>query len=1360
MKPAYALNGLILLQLSLLTRVPWQFSFGAIVATLLVSAWARRRFSVSVHLSLLVVALLPPLVSWRQRPLPFPDLGPGAAAALKAGVRPESVLNSEQFEAAVTLLRQPDPGLTNDRNLALQRALQPEPYQGVTLYNLDGEPLLWAGHTFAETRTPSELTTAQLAVYDGRLFLSQCTPIPNATQVEGYLLVETLVLSSHQNEITDTWLYRHNPRFGDYQVTVAESRPGTFITQLADQLAVARLPYDIRFLEIEHVAGVDELMIGLWLMLLFRLLLVARRMAADHSAWITPLLGLLLLMSADGAGLPNVTLFGSYLFASTLLKGLLISPAHFLVSGFLLFLLLYHGQEHAARGKVAWNAGFFLALTWFTFFGAHWLQTLTSFSLVHPLEALNAPGSLVAYLAFLAVPAYLVYLLRQSRVVGRAVKAGLSLALTVAVLIHDPAAWPALGSLLLLWWLVHRPVNQVVAAALLVLLFYPTMAAREHRDEIDFVRYQLLDEITLLVERNHFRMGRLIRQFDTLKKQINAGAHPHLMEMFAKRNGLLEEHIDFALQLRDDSGQVVSVIDQHISLDRIPDFQIPLDQIETLRIDERGDRAGAAPEWLVFRTILETDQRDYEFLAILGNNFHNLSLIRELSRLQNQRYPLRGGDTFPYFAYILDVYNQEGLSLYDQGNPAALTVAERQKLERDFVFWKADPKSPRNTLFFFSGPPYIYRITHKATPVRMIAVRCLALMLASWVMLRLLQFALKPSRTPLRAWQRSFALKMAAFMFLTSLLPTATLGYLLIKSIRKNQVREVESMARANIGVVKRLFQQYLNPEEDLLPSGAGDDGEPRTRRFQQDAHWGTPVARFSRILNEDLSLYRNGRLHNTQQPEIYRMGLLSRRLPYHLARDLVVEGKPYSFMRRDLPDGSSILVTYSALSLPDGGNAVVSMTMIPFNRRQGLRWQEQLEFSVTVLIGLFFAMAGFTRLVARNFLRPVSAITRAAVRVAKGLQNRPLVVHRQDELQQMVSAFNTMQDRIRESRRRLSDQLKILDETLVAMSGGLLGFDRNGKVLLQNAKARELLGLGEAAQTIDDLIAAQKPLAPLQAMLTEGRSGELSLHLVQAEAEQELLIKVRVVDTASQKGLFLIVAIEDVTDALAAGRFKAWSEMARRVAHEIKNPLTPIQLEIDYLVKLYQDRHPAFEEALTETRTEISRQVEILRQTATEFGDYARPIEPELEAANLAELLDELVMPYGRSADGLTIVRDWPTSVPILADIRLLRRALQNLLVNAVQAMDGEGRLHVDVVDEGERWLCRVTDTGPGIPASDHHRVFEAYFSTKDQGTGLGLIIAKRTIQIHGGTIHIDAGYTQGTRFMIRLPKLTASHE
>lgn len=1360
MKPAYFLYGLILLQLSLLARVPWLYSIVAVWLTLLVVAWGRHHFTASVRLCLLLVALVPPLVCWRQRSLPFPELGTDDFVGLKESLRLESVLPSEQFAAVIALLRQPDPGLTNNDNLALQRALQPASYQSVTLYNLDGEPLLWAGRHFAETRTPSEPATAQLAVYDGRLFLRQCTPVPNPTQVEGYVLIETLVLSSHQNEMADTWLTRSNPRFGDYQVTVAESRPGTFITYLADELAVARLPYDIRFLQIEQVAGIDELMIGLWLLLLFRLLLVARRMAADHAAWVTPLLGLVLLASADGAGLPNVTLFGSYLFASTLLKGLLITPGHFLVTGFLLFLLLYHGQERAQRSKIVWNVGFFLALAWFTFAGAHWLQTLTSFSLVHPLEAFNTPGSMAAYLAFLAVPAYLVYLLRQSRVVEPGVKAAFTLALVLVVLFHDPTAWPALGSLLLLWWLVHRPVNQVVAASLLVLLFYPTMAAREHRDEIDFVRYQLLDEITLLVERNHFRMGRLIRQLPTLKNQIDIGAHPHLMEMFAKRNGLLEEHIDFALQLRDDRGAVVSVIDQHISLDRIPDFQIPLDQIETLSIDDRGDRGGAAPEWLVFRTILETDQRDYEFLAILGNNFHNLSLIRELGRLQNQRYPLRGGDAFPYFAYILDVYNQEGLSLYDQGNPAALTVAERQKLEQEFIFWKADPEEPRNTLFFFSGPPYIYRITHKATPVRMIAVRCLALMLASWVMLRLLQLALKPSRTPLRAWQRSFALKMAAFMFLTSLLPTATLGYLLIKSIRKNQVREVESMARANIGVVKRLFQQYLNPEEDLLPSAEGEDGEPRPRRFEQGPHWGTPVARFSRILNEDLSLYRNGRLHNTQQPEIYRMGLLSRRLPYKLARDLVVEGKPYSFMRRDLQDGSSILVTYSALSLPDGGNAVVSMTMIPFNRRQGLRWQEQLEFSVTILIGLFFAMAGFTRLVARNFLRPVSAITRAAVRVAKGLQNRPLVVHRQDELQQMVSAFNTMQERIQESRRRLSDQLKILDETLVAMSGGLLGFDRNGRVLLQNKKARELLGLNEAARTVDDLIAAQQHIAPLQDMLVEGRSGELSLRLVQPGGEQELLIKVRVVHTASQKGLFLIVAIEDVTDALAAGRFKAWSEMARRVAHEIKNPLTPIQLEIDYLVKLYQDRHPAFEEALTETRTEISRQVEILRQTATEFGDYARPIEPDLEPTNLADLLDELVLPYGRSADGLELVRDWPESVPILADIRLLRRALQNLLVNAVQAMDGEGRLQIDVVDEGERWLCRVTDTGPGIPVEDHHRVFEAYFSTKDQGTGLGLIIAKRTIQIHGGTIHIDAAYHDGTCFMIRLPKLTASPE
>ncbi|CAM2011005.1 sensor histidine kinase [Acanthopleuribacter pedis] len=1348
----YALHALMLAQLALLSRLPWQAALGLLPLCLVAAYLFRKQWNRALQVNLILVALLPALVFLRQRPQPFPVLPADAARHLQESLDLEHVLQSGQREAILQLLRRPDQGLANPDNHKLQAALLPEPYQAVTLLNLDGEPLLWAGNTYAEIDPVCESATPRLEVVDGRLFYRVCRPFPEAEQIEGYLLLESLILSSHQSETRDTWLVRQIPQFASYQAVVADARGESFVAELADQLGVARLPFEFRFMELERISMLDEVLVGLWLALLFRLMLGARRLAKTrHDAWL-PAIGLAILVFANGVHLPNVTIFGSYIFASTQFYGLLISPGHFLVSGYLVFLLLHHVQALFPTRAMLFNLFFLCLLAWFTWLGAAWLQTLNSFSLVHPLEALNAPGSLTVYLAFLAVPVYLVYLLRQSKFDGPRVKIAVSALIATLTAILAPEAWVASGSLIILWWFVHRAVSQVLLAALLVLLFYPAMVRHEHRAEVDFVRHQMLDEITLLVERNHFRMGRLIRKLPTLEKQIADGVHPLLMEMFAKRNGLLEEHIDFALQLRDDSGTVVSVIDQHISLDRIREFEVPLEQIGTMAAAENPD--GAAPEWLVFRTMVSAAGRDYEFLAVLGNNFHNLSLIRELGRLPNQRYPVRAGDTFPYFAYILDVYDQKGQSLYDQGNPAALTVAERERLEKDFIFWKADVKSPRNTLFFFSGPPYIYRITHKATPLRMISVRYLALMLACWVMLRGHQLMLKPTRTPLNAWQRSFSLKMAAFMFLTSLLPTATLGYLLIKSIRKNQVREVESMARSNIRMAKRLFQQHLHPNDTDDADIDWNATEPRTRRYEQASRRYLPVARFSRILNEDLSIYLDGRLYKTQQPEIYRMGLLSRRLPYQLARDLIVEGKPYSFKRRNLPDGSSILVTYSALRLADGRNAVISMTMIPFNRRQSLRWLEQLEFSGTVLIGLFFAMAGFTRLVARNFLRPVSAITRGAMRMAKGLQNRPIVVHRHDELQRMVSAFNTMQEQIRMSEHLLLEQLKVQKETLVAMSGGLLGFDRRGKVLLQNAKARELLELAEEAVSLDHLIGQQAALKPLQAMLEQGKSGECSMQLHQEEGEQELLIKGRVVNTPTEDGLYFIVAVEDVTDALAAGRFKAWSEMARRVAHEIKNPLTPIQLEIDYLVKLYQDQHPEFEQALSETRVEISRQVEILRQTATEFGDYARPIEPDLEMTDLAVLLDELVQPYQRSADGLTLDLAWPETMVILADVRLLRRALQNLVVNAVQAMGGEGRLGIVVEAVGESWLCHVEDTGPGIPREDHHRVFEAYFSTKDQGTGLGLIIAKRTIQIHGGTIHIDPDYEVGTRFVIRLPK------
>ena len=729
-------------------------------------------------------------------------------------------------------------------------------------------------------------------------------------------------------------------------------------------------------------------------------------------------------------------------------------------------------------------------------------------------------------------------------------------------------------------------------------------------------------------------------------------------------------------------------------------------------------------------------------MAILGNDYQNLSLIRRLRRVDPDKENQGNAPTGPYMAYILDVFNKNGRPLYNQREASHLNQDELTNILEKPHYWRLNG---RNTVFLFKDRNYIFRITHKATPLRMLFARYLALFLVMTVIIQAARLSLRPGRGFLSRWRRSFALKLAGFMFLSSVLPTFTSGWLLINSIQRNQTREEESLAQSKIKAARNLF---ANVRPEMVEQG--DRGT--VWRSIQPAVW--PVQENARILGEDLSLYISGSLSNTSQPEAFSRGVLDRRLDHDLVRKLLVGKSAYVLDRKPLPDGSSMLVAYTVIDQGSNRRGIIGMTMIPFSQRQKFRWWEQLEFSVSILFGLLFMMALLTRLFAQNYLRPVAAITRGAARMAKGLVIRPIRINRQDELDRMVAAFNIMQQRIQRSQARLRDQLDIQDETLKSMSSGLLGFSKTGRIILENNKLWELLRIeSERPVNLEDLIDLQPGFAGMKTLFDEGENGEVSFHVGGGGDERELLLKLRMVSTGNGHDIYCIAALEDITDALAAGRFKAWSEMARRVAHEIKNPLTPIQLEMDYLTRLYKDKRPGFEEALDDTAQQIGKQVQDLRRIATEFSDYARPVELEYGEANLANMLEDILDSYRKTMSGVNFSSHLDQEITAMVDERLLKRAINNLVLNAIQAMDEEGDLTLRLYKDADHIHIWVQDTGSGIPEEEHSRIFEAYFSTKDQGTGLGMGIAKRYVDLHGGQLSIDPSWTEGTRFRITLP-------
>jgi nitrogen fixation/metabolism regulation signal transduction histidine kinase len=223
--------------------------------------------------------------------------------------------------------------------------------------------------------------------------------------------------------------------------------------------------------------------------------------------------------------------------------------------------------------------------------------------------------------------------------------------------------------------------------------------------------------------------------------------------------------------------------------------------------------------------------------------------------------------------------------------------------------------------------------------------------------------------------------------------------------------------------------------------------------------------------------------------------------------------------------------------------------------------------------------------------------------------------------------------------------------------------------------------------------------------------------------------------------------------------KLEAWAEMARQVAHEVKNPLTPIQLSAEHLLRVFDDKRVDFKNVLKSCTETILQQVKSLRQISMEFSTFANPTHLEPEPTDLASLVSETASPYLQAPPkGVTVEVEITPEIPsVSVDKRLMQRTLVNLMENALHALNGRGHVAISVqpiVDEGRNWVeVAVTDNGEGIEPELQEHIFEPYFSTRASGSGLGLAIARKVVEDHGGRIALESQPGQGTKVFFRLP-------
>lgn len=415
---------------------------------------------------------------------------------------------------------------------------------------------------------------------------------------------------------------------------------------------------------------------------------------------------------------------------------------------------------------------------------------------------------------------------------------------------------------------------------------------------------------------------------------------------------------------------------------------------------------------------------------------------------------------------------------------------------------------------------------------------------------------------------------------------------------------------------------------------------------------------------------------------------------------------------------------------------------------REGLKEIYILTLTLTLLLALLSAIA-LAFLLSRRLSNPLAVLAEGTQAVARGDFSRRAPVTSRDELGILTQSFNSMTEQLGEARNAAQrDQAQLetakayLESILANLSAGVLVFNQQLELRIWNSGARSLLQ-EDLSRLVGVTLDAWPTLAGFAATLRQEflDHGD-SVWQCQIEMRaRSAVILVRGSSLPEPSGGGYVAVFDDITHLIAAERATAWGEVARRLAHEIKNPLTPIQLAAERLQLKLADKLPAeAKQALTHATTTIVAQVTAMKNMVDDFRDYARTPSSHLDVLDLNRLVAEVLALYEQS--GTRIQANLPTTLPLVrGDPDRLRQVIHNLLQNAKDALVGNADPYIEVSTdllEGQVWL-RISDNGCGFPKTIIDSAFEPYVTTKPKGTGLGLAIVKRIIDEHHGSIRIE---------------------
>lgn len=456
-----------------------------------------------------------------------------------------------------------------------------------------------------------------------------------------------------------------------------------------------------------------------------------------------------------------------------------------------------------------------------------------------------------------------------------------------------------------------------------------------------------------------------------------------------------------------------------------------------------------------------------------------------------------------------------------------------------------------------------------------------------------------------------------------------------------------------------------------------------------------------------------------------------------------------------------------------------MDQTRLAASDYQQLGFQQlDLQISFAVLFGIILLLILIASLwiglnLATAIVGPLGSVIHVAEQVRGGnLSQRVPDDLQLEEISRLGSAFNRMLDELARSREQLVqantqiDQRREFTEAVLGgVSSGVIGLDRDGKVTLPNATARSLLTKSDTELIGKKLVDVIPEFKGLLGIINQKRRRFGEEQIILQRQNSQLILRARIVSEVIEgRVIGYVVTFDDVTGLLSAQRKAAWSDIARRIAHEIKNPLTPIQLASDRLLKKYRPDDKKAADQFEEYVQIITRQVDDIGRMVDEFSAFARMPQPEMDRHSLLGIVNgQISLFVGRDLSLDVEIDDANNDYATICDAGLVRQALTNLLQNAKDSLDehrtATPTIRIKLQSEDDMIAIMVTDNGPGFPEMDFEKLIEPYVTTRQKGTGLGLAIVSKIMEDHSGTMHLGNADNGGALVCLKFPIHAVTH-